>query len=93
MNDHHAPQSGSGGFLRSRAGIALIAFLAIASFYLVTEHTAHFFGFLPYSLLLLCLIMHLFMHGGHGGHGGQTDHSGHANHAEQQAQRAEGEQQ
>jgi hypothetical protein len=93
MNYQHAPQPGGvGGFLRSRTGIVLIVFLAIATFYLVTEHTAHFFGLLPYGLLLLCPILHLFMHGGHGGHDGQEDHSGHATHAEHEAQRSEGDQ-
>ena len=89
MNHQHEPQSGIGGFLRSRTGIVLLAFLAIATFYLVTEHTAHFFGILPYGLILLCPLMHLFMHGGHGGHG---DHSGHENHAGHQTQPSEGEQ-
>ena len=64
-----------GGFLRSRTGLALLAFLAVAGFFLVTEHTAHFFGVLPFALLLLCPLLHLFMHGGHGGHSG--DHNGH----------------
>ena len=59
--------SGAGAFLRSRAGIALIVFLAIGAFFLLTEHTAHAFGYLPYALLLLCPLMHLFMHRGHGG--------------------------
>ena len=49
----------------------LIGFLAIAAFFLITEHTAHVLGVLPYLLLLLCPLMHLFMHRGHG------DHSGH----------------
>jgi hypothetical protein len=57
-----------GRWLRSRAGLTLIAFLAIAAFFLVTEHTAHFFGILPYALLLLCPLLHLFMHGGHADH-------------------------
>jgi hypothetical protein len=57
-----------GRWLRSRAGLTLIAFLAIAAFFLVIEHTAHFFGFLPYVLLLLCPLLHLFMHGGHADH-------------------------
>lgn len=61
-------------WLRSPTGMVLVAFLAIAAFYLVTEHTAHVFGFLPYALLLLCPLLHLFMHGGHGGHGGQGGH-------------------
>lgn len=64
-------------WLRSRTGLALLAFLAIAAFFLVTEHTAHFFGILPYALLLLCPLLHLFMHSGHGDHsapGGHADH-------------------
>ena len=54
----------------SRANIVLIAFLAIAGFYLITEHRAHFFGYLPFLLLLACPLLHMFMHRGHGGHGG-----------------------
>lgn len=55
-------------FLRSRTGFVLLGFTAIAAFYLVTEHTAHVFGALPYALLLLCPLLHLFGHGRHGGH-------------------------
>jgi hypothetical protein len=72
--DDSTPSKGIGAFLKSPTGIALCVFLAVAAFYLFTEHTAHTFGALPYLLILLCPIMHLFMHGGHGGHG---DHSGH----------------
>ena len=61
--------SQQGGFLRSRGGLALLVFLGIAGFFLLTEHTAHVFGILPFALLLLCPLMHMFMHGGHGGHG------------------------
>jgi hypothetical protein len=46
--------------------IVLVAFLAIGAFYLYSEHRAHLFGALPYLLLLLCPVMHLFMHHGHG---------------------------
>ena len=46
----------------------MIAFLVIAAFFLITEHTAHVFGLLPYVLLLLCLLLHLFMHDGHVDH-------------------------
>ena len=53
----------------------LIAFLAVAGFFLFTEHRAHLFGFLPFLLLLACPLMHLFMHHGHGGHG-QHRHGG-----------------
>lgn len=46
----------------------LIAFLAMAAFFLFTEHRAHLLGILPYLFLLACPLMHLFMHHGHGEH-------------------------
>lgn len=69
MNDH----------MRERIGtppwkLVLVVFLGIAGFFLVTEHTAHVLGVLPYVLLMLCPVMHLFMHRGHGGHGGHQEH-------------------
>lgn len=67
-HDHDHLVAESQPFLKTPAGWALIAFLAIGGFYLVTEHTAHLFGLLPYALLLACPLMHMFMHGGHGGH-------------------------
>ena len=48
-------------------------FLALALFYLGVEHRAHLAGtlrWLPLAILLLCPLMHVFMHKGHGGHGG-----------------------
>lgn len=47
----------------------LTGFLAVATFFLWTEHRAHLLGALPYLLILTCPLMHLFMHGGHGQHG------------------------
>jgi hypothetical protein len=70
--DHGAHQK-EGGFFASRANIALIGFLVIAAFFLVTEHRAHlipYLGYWPFLLLLACPLLHVFMHGGHGGHGG-----------------------
>lgn len=55
-------------FWKSPAGIAFVVLLAIAAFYLIAEHRAHLLGALPYAFLLVCPLMHLFMHGGHGGH-------------------------
>jgi hypothetical protein len=73
--DHEHPQFG--GWLRSRSGIVLIGFLAIAAFFLWEEHKAHLLGALPYVLFLLCPILHLF-HGGHGGHrNGDKQHKDH----------------
>jgi hypothetical protein len=57
---------------RSRSGLVFIGFAAIAGFFLWEEHKAHIFGVLPYALLLLCPLMHLF-HGGHGNYGGGDD--------------------
>ena len=68
MSDH--PNT---GFWRSKAGIVCAGFLAIAAFFLITEHTAHVLGALPWLLFAACPLMHLFMHHGHGNH----DHRGH----------------
>jgi hypothetical protein len=73
-HDHFEPPADQRPFLKTPAGWVLIGFLAIAAFYLVTEHTAHLFGFLPFAFLLACPLMHLFMHGKHGGHGGHQGH-------------------
>ncbi len=59
-------------FWRSWPGFCAILLLAALLFFLVTEHTAHFFGALPFAILLLCPILHIFMHKGHGDHGGST---------------------
>lgn len=69
MNTHdHGPHEGEQPATAgtSRARIAFVIFLAIALFFLVTEHRAHFLGVLPYLLILACPLMHLFHHGGHG---------------------------
>ncbi len=50
-----------------------LSIVSVAAFFLVTEHTAHLFGAIPYLLVLACLLLHRFMHGGHGSHGGHQD--------------------
>ena len=69
------PPEGRSWF-RSRSGLVLLAFLAIAGFFLVTEHTAHVLGVLPYLLLLACPLLHMLHHGHGGGHGGHGSHGG-----------------
>jgi hypothetical protein len=54
----------------------LCGFILIAVFFLLMEHRAHVFGYLPWLLLLACPLLHVFMHRGHGGHGGGS-HAGH----------------
>ena len=67
--------SGLIGWIKSRAGVAFLVFAAIALFFLWEEHRAHILGVLPFALLLLCPLMHLFMHGGHGGGHGENHDS------------------
>ncbi|WP_020164516.1 DUF2933 domain-containing protein [Methyloversatilis discipulorum] len=58
------------GFWRSRHAAGFLVIGAVAAYYLLTEHLAHVLGALPYLLLLVCPVMHIFMHRGHGhGHG------------------------
>jgi copper chaperone CopZ len=54
---------------QSRSWWAFAGFMAIAAFFLFTEHRAHLFGILPFLFLLACPFLHMFGHGGHGGHG------------------------
>ena len=61
-------------FWGSKGGLVAIAFLAIGAFLLLSEHRAHVLGYWPFLLLLPCLFLHRFMHGGHGGDGrGRSD--------------------
>ncbi len=53
-----------------REVVVFAGFLLIAAFFLFEEHRAHMLGLLPYALLALCPLLHVFMHGGHGGHEG-----------------------
>lgn len=48
-----------------RSNWAAIGFLAIAGFFLLSEHQAHMLGALPFLLLLACPLLHLFHHGRH----------------------------
>ena len=70
-DQHSAPP-----FWRSRYAIGLLVLGAVAAYFLLSEHRAHFFGALPFLLLLACPLMHMFMHGGHGGHGGHAGNGG-----------------
>jgi hypothetical protein len=68
LADSNSEKSENVAFWKSRIGIGLIISLAIAALLLGFEHRIHIFagnGFLV-LLLLGCVVMHLFMHGGHG---------------------------
>ena len=70
-HDHSQHDSEPKDFWSSRYTIGLIVMGTIAAYFLLSEHRAHFFGALPFLLLLACPLMHIFMHRGHGGHGGR----------------------
>ncbi len=74
-HDQEPGQLAAPPFWRFRYAIGLIVFGAIAAYFVLSEHRAHFLGGLPFLLLLACPLMHVFRHGSHGGHGG-----GHADH-------------
>ena len=69
MDHSHHSGNAEPPFWRSRFGIVLIMLVVIGLFYVVREHYGHLSQALPYLILLLCPLMHLFGHGGHhGGH-------------------------
>ncbi|MGB7300101.1 MAG: DUF2933 domain-containing protein [Burkholderiaceae bacterium] len=51
-------------------GLAALGLIGGVLYFLLSEHRAHFIYGLPYLILLLCPVMHFFMHGGHGRHDG-----------------------
>jgi len=55
-------------------GLAAFGLIGAASYFLLVEHRQHLFEYLPFLIILLCPLMHVFMHGGHGhGNGDQHD--------------------
>lgn len=68
MNHEHEAHETPPNFWSSRYAIGLIVIGAVAGYFLLTEHRAHFFGALPFLLLLACPLMHVFMHHGHAAH-------------------------
>ena len=68
-HSHHSEQKAAPPFWRSRYAVGLLVFGAVATYFLLSEHRAHFIGALPFLLLLACPFMHIFMHHGHDGHG------------------------
>jgi hypothetical protein len=59
---------------RNSTRLPLIGFLAIAGYFIWVEHEAHIRPYLTWILLIGCLLLHGFMHGGHG-HGSEKDSS------------------
>lgn len=66
--------------MRMRLWLGFGLFLAVAAFFLWNEHMVHLLGALPYAVLLICLLIHVFMHGGHGRGGEHVEQARHAAH-------------
>ncbi|MBI1854450.1 MAG: DUF2933 domain-containing protein [Chloroflexi bacterium] len=64
-----------GKWLLSGSGLVFIAFMIIAAFFLIVEHRVYLFGFLPYALLFLSLLLFLFLLRGAGGNGTPNEQS------------------
>ena len=84
MEHRHQPDEGG---WQAKAKWALLGFLAVGAFFLLSEHRAHALGFLPFLILLACPLMHLFMHGGHGAHGGDESGSGESSNTKNEARK------
>ena len=64
----HNQELDNDGTMKPKANVALIIFLIIDAFFLITEHRAHivrWLPFLPFLLLLACPLTHFFMHWKH----------------------------
>lgn len=72
MKHQHEGQDAPPSFWSSRFAIGLLVIGSVAAYFLLTEHLAHVFGALPFLLLMACLLMHVFMHGGHSHHHGHN---------------------
>lgn len=70
-------------------GLAAMGLIGGVLYFLLSEHRAHVIYGLPYLILLLCPVMHIFMHRNHGGHEGHDDrHGKHGEHDEHQEKRS-----
>lgn len=63
-------------------GLAALTLIGAVSYFLFMEHREYLFQFLPFFILLLCPLMHIFIHRGHGQgshreYGGNGDGNGH----------------
>lgn len=63
----------SGSWL-SRRVVTIILGVAVAAVgtLIFIQHKAHLAGLLPFAAILLCPLMHIFMHGKHSGHGRES---------------------
>lgn len=63
MNDRNI-----GDTQKRKTNLVMWIFLGFIAYFLITEHWAHVVPYLPWLILLICPLLHVFMHGGHGSH-------------------------
>ncbi|MEX1238022.1 MAG: DUF2933 domain-containing protein [Pseudomonadales bacterium] len=56
------------GYWTSLHGLAAFILIGAALYFIFVEHGEHVLPYLPFMIILLCPLMHVFMHKGHGGH-------------------------
>lgn len=84
MDGKHGLRDEGNGAPGSRFDLVMIGFVIVMLYFLGIEHRAHVSGvlnYVPFLFLLLCPLMHVFMHRGHGKHGhhNQSHRKGQAN--------------
>jgi hypothetical protein len=57
-----------GQWVSSHVGLTIYGLIAAAIFVIIIAASQSLSAVLPYFLLLLCPLAHLFLHSGHGGH-------------------------
>lgn len=58
----------SKSFWLTGKGCASLVLIGAVTYFLLIEHRQHLYEWLPFLIIALCPLMHIFMHGGHGGH-------------------------
>ena len=64
MEHDHSEDSGASR-AKTVSRYVFFGFVAIAAYFLITEHRAHVIPFLPFLLLAACPFLHMFHHRGH----------------------------
>ena len=65
-----------GNYWSTPHGAAVIFMIFAVSYFLWTEHRAHVIEALPWVIVRICPLMHVFMHRGHGHHGSDDGRAG-----------------
>lgn len=66
-------QNNKSPWFKTPFGILAIILFVAAAYSIWTEHRVHLYNLLPLLVILICPLMHLFMHRNHGGHSNPTE--------------------